>query len=229
MRLQLLTKECVRLGLMKGCECVLVNIVFADEEAAPCEVVAGDPVTLQYMPATLTLREADAPWALPGVSCPKVSPGVSNRGLFHLSPSTAYIRRIVEKDHYISVRRTQFAVMPADTRIVYAVQGATFQAVIAEMVRPPHMDWSTHWLACYVMLSRATSLEGLLVLRQAGRQELGHRPPAYLVDEIDRLLALEKTTTEGLRASLEQLPTAFSPPKFRRSSNLGRRQRSAAE
>ena len=88
--------------------------------------------------------------------------------------------------------------MPADTRIVYAVQGATFQAVIADMVRPPHMDWSTHWLACYVMLSRATSIEGLLVLRPALKAHLDRKPPQYLIKEIDHLLDLERSSTTAL-------------------------------
>ena len=35
----------------------------------------------------------------------------------------------VEKDKYISVRRTQFPVSPADTRVVYGAQGETMAAV----------------------------------------------------------------------------------------------------
>ena len=86
-------------------------------------------------------------------------------------------------------------VAPADTRIVYAAQGETFDAVVADMQRPPSMDPDTHWLACYVMLSRARTLEGFLVLRPALFKELSRLPPQYLLDEIDRLLALEKEST----------------------------------
>ena len=60
------------------------------------------------------------------------------------------------------------------------------------------MDVETHWLACYVMLSRATTIDGLLILRAAMRKELSRRPPAYLVAEIDRLLALEASSTAEL-------------------------------
>ena len=65
-----------------------------------------------------------------------------------------------------------FLVTPADTRIVYAAQGEAFDAVVADMERPPRMDADTHWLACYVMISRATTLEGFLVLRPALLKEL---------------------------------------------------------
>ena len=67
-------------------------------------------------------------------------------------------------------------VVPADTRIVYAAQGAQFNATVADMERPPRMDMDTHWLSCYVMLSRATDIDGLLILRAAMRKELS-RPP----------------------------------------------------
>ena len=89
---------------------------------------------------------------------------------------------------------------------VYAAQGSTFEAVIADMQRPPNFDSAKHWLACYVMLSRAKSLEGFLVLRPATRQELSAKPPQYLLDELARLEALEHKTVEELVAYLDSLP-----------------------
>ena len=65
------------------------------------------------------------------------------------------------------------------------------------MLRPPGMDLNIHWLVCYAMISRSTSLEGFLVLRPADRKKLSHAPPKYLVDEIDRLLALENESTDS--------------------------------
>ena len=73
-----------------------------------------------------------------------------------------------------------------------------FKAVVVDMERPPRMDLDTHWLACHVMLSRAASIEGLLILRATMRKELSRRFPAYLVAVIDRLLALEKSSTVEL-------------------------------
>ena len=81
---------------------------------------------------------------------------------------------------------------------VYATQGSTFDAVIADMERPPNLDLAKHWLACYVMLSRARSLDGLLILRPATRKELSSRPPKYMLDELDRLEKLEDMSTQEL-------------------------------
>ena len=119
MRLLLCSKDCVRFGLMNGCECILEHIVFADEETLPEEVVAGDPVMLQYMPVSLILRAVDAPWRLTDMVCPQMPRTFSRQGLFQLQPSQVYISRKVERDKYTSVRRTQFATLPADTRIVF--------------------------------------------------------------------------------------------------------------
>ena len=108
-----------------------------------------------------------------------------------MRPSSDYLRVLVD-DAYITVRRTTFLATPADTITVYAAQGGTFDAVAADMQRPPNLDLARHWLACYVMLSRARSIAGFLVLRPAKRTELESRPPQYLLDEIDRLLQLEE-------------------------------------
>ena len=69
------------------------------------------------------------------------------------------------------------------------------------------MDLTKHWLACYVMLSRARSLDGLLILRPATRKELDSRPPQYLIDEIDRLLKVETQSHEELVNYILVLPT----------------------
>ena len=111
---------------------------------------------------------------------------MDKRGLFQLRPTYDYLRTSWE-DEWFSVRRTGFRVLPADAMTVYAAQGSTFEAVIADMQRPPNFDAAKHWLACYVMLSRAKTLEGFLVLRPATRQELSAKPPQYLLDELARL------------------------------------------
>ena len=56
------------------------------------------------------------------------------------------------------------------------------------------------------MLSRARTLEGLLILRPATYDELNRGAPQYLLDEVDRLLELEKESTEDLKKYIENLP-----------------------
>ena len=55
------------------------------------------------------------------------------------------------------------------------------------------------------MLSRATSLEGLLLLRPPEKDDLNRKPPQYLVDEVDRLLGLEKSCTRRLAKEIRAL------------------------
>ena len=89
---------------------------------------------------------------------------------------------------------------------VYAAQSGTFAAVVADMKRPPGMDSATHWLACYVMLSRSRCIDGLNILRAADRKELFSRPPKELLDEIETWLALEKRSHKELVAYMDSLP-----------------------
>ena len=100
--------------------------------------------------------------------------------------------------------------MPADSMTVYAAQGNTYHAVIADMEKPPNLGSDEHWLACYVMLSRAKTLEGLLILRPALRHQLSRKPPQNLLDEMDRLQLLEHKTLDELVAYLNSLPISIS-------------------
>ena len=198
MRLVLSSKDCVRFGVVKGCICTLRCIVFSSSEDLPAAQPTGQGHVLRYVPASLLLQAEGAQWTLPETELPQNLPvGLDRRGLFQLRPSYAYLRARHENS-YISIRRTSFSVMPADTLTVYAAQGSTFEAVVADMQRPPSLDPGKHWLACYVMLSRAKSLSGLLILRPATRQELCNRPPQYLLDELDRLSRLEKNSFREL-------------------------------
>ena len=160
MRLLLSPKDCVRLGIVKGCPCILETIVFADDENLPYEHVAGQPHHLRYMPLSLLLRAEAAAWSLAKDDLPKNLPAsMDTRGLFQMRPTYGYLRASVENE-YVTIRRTTFMATPADTITVYAAQGSTFDAVVADMQRPPHLVLAKHWLVCYVMLSQAKSLEG---------------------------------------------------------------------
>ena len=62
------------------------------------------------------------------------------------------------------------------------------------------------------MLSRAFTLEGLLILRLPQREEMLHGAPPYLLDEIDRLLLLEKAGSSRLREFLSK--STVLPPEI---------------
>ncbi len=165
MRLLLSSKDCVRFGLVKGCTCILQDIVLADQEDLPYNLVAGHPHQRTFMPASLLIRAEGALWTLPSTELPAGLPAhLDRRGLFQLRPTHDNLR-VAVGDEFISVRRTSFRAMPADTITVYGAQGNTYDAVIADMQRPPNLSKDKHWLACYVMMSRARSLEGFLIAK----------------------------------------------------------------
>ena len=80
--------------------------------------------------------------------------------------------------------------------------------------KPPNLDPSKLWLAFYVMLSRAESLDGFLLARPATRDELCTRPPKYLLDELARLEKLEETSLPELLKYIDSLPFP-TPTKIR--------------
>ena len=205
MRLLLYSKECVRLQLMNGCLCRLEDIIFAEEETLPAMVFAGEPVLLEYMPLQLLLRAVDAKWILPDSQLPALPKNYDRRGLFLLGQHTDYFTVAVGKDSTLHIRRTHFQVVPADARIVYAAQGEGFEAYVTDLARPPSMSKEVHWLANYVMLSRATSLEAMLIARLCSREDLTTGAPAFLVKEVDRLLRLEKKSRKHLQERLTAL------------------------
>ena len=123
---------------------------------------------LAYLPTHLLLRAVDAKWMLPAAQLPDLPKDYDRSGLFLLRPHTAYFK-YGYTGAQVNVRRTHFQVVPADTRIVYAAQGEGFDACVVDMARPPRMGTAVFWLSLYVMLSRATSLTGLLILRLCSR------------------------------------------------------------
>ena len=100
--------------------------------------------------------------------------------------------------------------MPADARIVYAAQGESFLAYVADLARPPGMSKEVHWLANYVMLSRGTSLESLLILRLCAREELTTGAPAFR-DEVARLEELQRTSWKALQRRLAEVLPQLTP------------------
>ena len=204
MRVLLFGKACVELSLMNGCECQVEQIVLADEEAEFADVEVGVPTQLEYMPAGIVLRAVDADWLLPSHLLPPLPASFDRRGVFVLAPAVDYFSMTTTSQVTLQIRRVQFSVVPASARIVYNAQGEGFYAAVVDLARPPNMSEDVHWLASYVMLSRARTLEGLLILRLATRQQLSRGAPSYLVEAIDRLLELERTSAVMMRAHLAQ-------------------------
>ena len=74
MRVILASKDCVRMGIVKSCPCMVESIVLADNETVPPRLVAGQPHSLEYMPISLLLRAEGATWILPRGDLPASLP-----------------------------------------------------------------------------------------------------------------------------------------------------------
>ena len=171
MRLLLNTKDCLRLALMNGCECILEQIVFAESEVLPTETVAGAVYELQYLPTALLLRAVGAAWTLAEERLPTLAPEVDRKGLFLLHPTPVSFPLQISEDVHINIKRTGYQIAPADTRIDYGAQGEGWPAVVGDLARPPRVDMPSHWVHIYVILSRAKSMDGFLAIRyQKGKK-----------------------------------------------------------
>ena len=152
--------------------------------------------------AGLLLRALDVDWTLPSHLLPSLPRHFDRRGLFVLTPSTGYFSITASDKKMLQIRRTGFTVASASARIVYSAQGEQYDATLPDLAIPPGMQTGVHWLACYVMLSRATSLDGLLILRLATRAQLSAGAPAYLREAVDKLLVLERQSAASLQTQL---------------------------
>lgn len=127
---------------------------------------------------------------------------VDRKGLFLLAPEEGYFTH-----DKLQIKRIQFPVFDASVRIVYSAQGDEYDACVIDLARPHQMSAEVFYLASYVMISRAKSLDGLLITRLCEKAELERGAPQYLVDEVDRLLTLELQSQSALKAYLQKVLT----------------------
>lgn len=220
MRLLLYSKLCVRFLLMSGCEYILEDLTFAVEELLPPMVFAGTPIAVNYMPSQLLLRAVGAQWRLPATQLPPLPDDYDRDGLFLLAPHTAYLEYSLGEGVLLDIRRTHFQVLPADARVVHSAQGGRIETSVIDVAKPPSMSEEEHWLANYVMLTRARSLEGLLILRLPNRESLKRGAPKHLVAGVNRLLRLEITSTAALKRRLALLEGVLPAAVFTTLSDL---------
>ena len=73
----------------------------------------------------------------------------------------------------------QFKLTSSNARISYGAQGEEWHATLADLQKTPCMSDVSHWLAVYVMLSRATDISGLLISRFCTRKDLQAGAPTH--------------------------------------------------
>ena len=85
------------------------------------------------------------------------------------------------------VRRRQLPLTSAMDRTIQSSQGKTFRGGVIGDMGNMNADRDTFWSALYVLLSRATRMEDLLVFRCPGKDFFDNGPPQYLKAFLNRL------------------------------------------
>ncbi len=111
--------------------------------------------------------------------------------------------------------RSQFPLLPACVLTGRMAQGHSLSAVLLEAGRAPHEGPHAYWISFYVGVSRAPSLDRLLLLGEPDWEALRAGPPPELVEEIERLAGLAAVTSaQFARAAAERsgaLPEGVPP------------------
>lgn len=103
-----------------------------------------------------------------------------------------------------SVRRKQIPICPAFCLTDYKIQGATLTSAILDLKndnRNRRRDSHRKYCSTYVQLSRLRSLRGLHLLQPIDMNDLRYGPDPQLLDEIQRLQALELETIRAWQTS----------------------------
>jgi len=90
----------------------------------------------------------------------------------------------------MTIKRTQVPIQPAFAMTVHKSQGETMNRAIIDL-----NNCGSETEAAYVMASRVTSLDGLLILGDFGIQKIQKRQSQYSREEFERLRVLDLQTT----------------------------------
>jgi len=199
-------KECARLGIVRGCQCRVADIIFDPKEPAFDDDPNLPPHVLRRVPVGVVLT------VLPGASW--VKDPLLGRGRFFVGRKRRTWRYLLKDEadiefvldtkggRYVPVERLQIPVSCAAVLTAYGLQGTTVDGIFLDLKRPPGMTRDEHWMACYVLLSRARTLDQVLIYRLCRKAHLEGGPPQHIQAEKVRLRVIEKQTLEHLDRAL---------------------------
>ena len=200
-------KLCRKIGLVRGCGCIVRRILFDRREPNLSNGEPGQFHVLHYVPEALILQVPEVAW----VKDPLLGPGCfylparRRSWTAHLKGSGACT---------LTVERLQIPVTNDSAGTAYSLQGQTLDRGIFVLNQPGGMSRDELWISLYVLLSRTPSLECTVLLALPPRDAFDGGPPAFLRQEMTRLRALEAQTLRRLHADLLK----WGLPR-RRSSN----------
>ena len=94
---------------------------------------------------------------------------------------------------------------PSAVRTVHISQAEEWDAVVGDCSETPRSTLAEQWLANYVILSRAKTLEGLLLLRLPPRNFFSVGAPAHNVEELELLHEVEVASQKRLSDYIRSL------------------------
>ena len=217
MRVRLLEALQLKEGLVKDAEGEIVHIAVnpLDQAAYDSALACGaGEVYLRHLPLGIWLRMdkyTSAPFCAELRASGAAPDGTSAQHLVFLQPTTS--EEFCFREY--KVKRTGFAASHGRVITSTACQGRTFRAgVVIDCGRheggPTAKSDEDWWLELYVMLSRATRLDDLLLVRQPPASFLLQGPPATLKKQL-RMFARR---TEACRAQATALARELGFTEF---------------
>ena len=212
MRIRLLEHLDLARGLVKDAEGDVVHIVIhpADEDEVREARAAGRPAYLRHLPYGVWVRMekyAAAPFHDQLAQHDGTFEGEETKHLVFIEPqtSTAFDFR----KH--KVTRTGLPISHGKVVTSTACQGRTMtEGVLIDAGCKDDEDTDNLWLHLYVMLSRATSSDNLLLIRAPGEEFLTRGPPPELAARLRSFNA----RTEACRATAEGLARTLGLADF---------------
>ena len=209
MRVRLTRKLNAKYGLVNEKPGVVQGFEFhANEFLNPAHDWVGDRsheawqrgyVCLQYLPKAVYVKfdKCSMDWGFgPGVVA--IEPSVGDK-LFEL-----HLHADDNERHIVGhATRFQLPLMPEQVRTTQTAQGKSMERLKA-MLAKGNMSVDEWWLNVYVMLSRAITLDGLLLFELPNRDFFCRGPPAYVAEGLPRWEQRAEREMVEAAARLEQ-------------------------
>ena len=203
MRIRLLDHLDIGRGLVKDAEGDVVHVAIDPRDADEVEQasVDGRPAYLRYLPFGIWVRMdkyQDAPFCEHLAQHAGGIEATDAARLVFIEPQTS--QTFDFRRH--KVTRTAIPISHAKVLTSTACQGRTMhEGVVVDAGNKDPNDLDNFWLHLYVMLSRATTSDNLLVIRAPGLDFLSRGPPVDLA----RRLRTFAARTERCRKEAEEL------------------------
>ena len=206
MEIRLLAKLDGQAGMVQDTQAVILDFEFhAEDRAAHKRLAPGSLFSPRFLPSGLWV-------SVKGYAGNQDWPDVFELCRSHVStgqelmvPAGCGSGSVFSSTQKYTVRRCGFQITHAKFLTSTASQGITLrQGTIVDCARLPEMDDDNWWLHLYVMFSRVTKLDDLLLFRPPPRDVLERGPPSSIQKSLEVFLH----RAERCRAGAQQLKAA---------------------